>query len=147
MDLVSHIYEVTAEFPDDERFGLTSQLRRASVSVPSNISEGWGRNSQAHLANFTRIARGSLSELDTLIELSRRQGLIKDAVCQELYKRMDLIGRKSFAFLRVVESSVREARATYDEEHLDLTLIKALSDLASDPSEPITHHSSPITKK
>src|SRR4051812_16927011 len=76
MDLVVQVYQLTLGFPDDERFGLVSQLRRAAVSVPTNIAEGWGRNSQANLANFVRIARGSLSEVDTLVELAKRLEII-----------------------------------------------------------------------
>jgi len=57
------IYKATKQFPSDERFGLTNQLRRCSVSVPSNIAEGCGRNTDKQLANFLNIAMGSLSEL------------------------------------------------------------------------------------
>lgn len=76
--LVEAIYRVTATFPADERFGLVSQLRRASVSVPSNIAGGAARKSRAELLQFLHIARGSLSEIETQIHISRRLEILKD---------------------------------------------------------------------
>jgi four helix bundle protein len=84
MDLVDMIYDITGEFPRDEKFGLSSQLRRASISVPSNISEGAARNSAAEFANFVNIARGSLSELETQIIISKRQSFITKDKAAEL---------------------------------------------------------------
>ena len=65
------IYRVTAGFPTEERYGLTSQLRRAALSIPTNIAEGCGRNSDAELARFAEIAMGSSSEVEYLLLLSR----------------------------------------------------------------------------
>ncbi|AIE87864.1 hypothetical protein OP10G_4496 [Fimbriimonas ginsengisoli Gsoil 348] len=72
MDLVEAVYRVTRRFPRDEQFGLTSQLRRSAVSIPANIAEGYGRGSKASLANFCRIAQGSLFELRTELEVALR---------------------------------------------------------------------------
>lgn len=77
MELVSLIYRVTAEFPREEIYGLTSQMRRAAVSIPSNIAEGAARYSQKEFLQFLNIAGGSLSELDTQIELAVSLGFIK----------------------------------------------------------------------
>lgn len=77
MALVEAIYTLTSSFPSDERFGLTQQLRRAAVSVPANIAEGFARNGSRELIHFLGIAAGSLSELDTLLELAQRLGFCK----------------------------------------------------------------------
>jgi four helix bundle protein len=74
MDLAVEVYRCTKSFPNDELFGLTSQMRRASVSVPSNISEGKGRYSRGELVHFLFNARGSLLELQTQITLAGRLG-------------------------------------------------------------------------
>ena len=71
MDLVTEVYRLTKGFPDDERFGLTLQLRRASVSIPSNIAEGCARKSPKEKRQFLFVARGSLSELETQLHISR----------------------------------------------------------------------------
>ena len=72
MDLVNAIYEITALFPKEELYGLTSQLRRAAVSVPSNIAEGQGRRGPVELKHFLRQASGSLMELETQVMIAER---------------------------------------------------------------------------
>ncbi len=78
MYLVEMVYQLTALFPDEEKFGLTNQIRRSAVSVPSNISEGAGRNSKKEFRNFLGIANGSLNELTTQLELASRLGFTTD---------------------------------------------------------------------
>ncbi|MEA2024952.1 MAG: four helix bundle protein [Actinomycetota bacterium] len=68
---VAHVYSLTRAFPSDERFGLASQLRRASVSIPSNIAEGAGRGGDRSFAQFLRIASGSASETETQLQIAR----------------------------------------------------------------------------
>jgi four helix bundle protein len=70
MELARQCYVLTQSFPASERFGMTAQMRRSAVSVPSNIAEGCGRASRGELKQFLSIARGSLKELETLLELS-----------------------------------------------------------------------------
>ena len=72
MDLVESIYRITEKLPASEQWGLVSQMRRAAVSVPSNIAEGYGRQSSGNYIQFLSISRGSLLELETQIELCIR---------------------------------------------------------------------------
>ena len=115
MSLVEEIYRITATFPDSERFGLTSQLRRAAVSIPSNIAEGAARRSTAEYLRFLSIARGSLSELDTQLQIAIRLGFYDlDA------DRSALLGRtfaRLNALISVLEGrsrSIREDAAPYE---------------------------------
>ena len=78
MELVTKIYQVSHKFPREEVFGLTSQLRRAAVSVPSNIAEGQGRSSRKEFLYFSGNAKGSLSEVETQILIARNLGYIGD---------------------------------------------------------------------
>jgi four helix bundle protein len=77
MDFVDDLYNITDAFPESEKFGLTAQLRRAGVSVPSNIAEGAGRFHDKEFIRFLFISRGSLSEIETQLEIARRRGYIK----------------------------------------------------------------------
>ena len=78
MELAKEIYLLTSNFPKEEIYGLSSQMRRASVSIPSNIAEGAARNSDKEFARFLYISLGSLSELDTQIILSKDLGFINE---------------------------------------------------------------------
>jgi four helix bundle protein len=74
IDLAKEVYETTKTYPKEEAFGLVSQMRRCAVSIPSNIAEGAARNGRKEFLQFLHIALGSLSELDTQIEISRATG-------------------------------------------------------------------------
>ena len=78
MALVKAVYQVTSTFPQHEMFGLVSQMRRASVSVPSNIAEGSARISRKEMSQFLSISRGSLSELDTQVRIAAMLGYMQD---------------------------------------------------------------------
>ncbi len=90
VQIAEDTYSATQDFPKDETFGLRSQMRRASVAVASNIAEGWGRNSRKDYVRFLRIARGSLYELKTQVEVARRVGLMDQATSERL---RDISGR------------------------------------------------------
>lgn len=89
MDLVVLIYELSKTFPREEIYGLTSQLRRAAVSVPSNISEGAAGRSADQFRNFLAIAIGSLNEISTQLEITLRVGYLKEVECEEAQKVVD----------------------------------------------------------
>lgn len=84
IQLVKSIYEITSNFPTAEQFGLTSQMRRSSVSIPSNIAEGGGRNSDKELIHFLYIALGSASELETQVIISKELGFIDNEISVSL---------------------------------------------------------------
>jgi four helix bundle protein len=82
------IYGITKSFPPDERFGLTSQLRRASASIPTNIAEGCGRNGERELLNFMGIAAGSASEVEYLLILARDLNYIAPETYKDLTEQV-----------------------------------------------------------
>ena len=89
MDLALEVYKVTTGFPTDERYGLTSQLRRAGVSVPSNIAEGHARKSDGAFLNHVRIALGSLAELGTQLEIATRLTYLDEKRSLALFGEVD----------------------------------------------------------
>src|SRR5437762_7355880 len=93
IDFAGLVYKVTRSFPDDERFGLTSQMRRAAVSVSSNIAEGSARFSKADFTRFLEIATGSLFEVVSQSFVSRRQGFLSEADFKILYAAAEEQGR------------------------------------------------------
>jgi len=105
MDLAEACYRLTARFPADERFGLTSQIRRACVSIPANIAEGYGRNSKGAYVQFLRVAQGSLKELETHLLLVERLGLAATEAAEPLLASTDALGRMLWALIRSLEQT------------------------------------------
>jgi four helix bundle protein len=104
MQLSVAIYRLTREFPREELYGLTGQLRRAAVSVPSNIAEGHGRMSNREFKHFLSIARGSVCELQTQLEIARLLGLGSDNAIEEAERLSHEVGKMIFAFLGSLKS-------------------------------------------
>ena len=93
IDLSVRLYKETAGFPTEERFGLAGQIRRAAVSVPANIAEGAARGSRKYFINAIQVARGSLSELDTHLEISGQLGFLDQATLRQLLGAVDELER------------------------------------------------------
>jgi four helix bundle protein len=93
MDMVQEVYEATRDFPKEEIYGLRSQIRRASVSIPSNIAEGQGRESVKDFLRHLSIAYGSLCEAETQIVIAGRLGYIKADASDKLMLRAGEVGR------------------------------------------------------
>jgi four helix bundle protein len=93
MQLVTDIYRETATFPQLEVYRLTNQVRRAAVSVPSNIAEGCGRSSKKEFSQFPCHARGSLLEVETQVDIARNLGYLSDDSARELLLKTNEIGR------------------------------------------------------
>jgi len=104
VDLAQQIYRVTERFPSSEQFGLTSQIRRADVSIPSNIAEGAARQTKKEFLNFLHIAKGSLSELDTQLEIARRLEYLDQARWETLDERLERIDRMLSGLVRSLRS-------------------------------------------
>ena len=100
--MATQIYNMTETYPNAERFGLVQQMRRAAVSISSNIAEGAGRGSSKELARFLRVAVGSLCELESQVELSRRLGYLDSA--DDLLARTGLLEARIITLERKVLS-------------------------------------------
>ena len=108
MELVCDIYEVTRNFPDSERYGLTSQMRRSAVSVPSNIAEGWSRNSARSFISYLNIATGSMSELLTQLEIANRIHYISQEKMTACEVKGIQISKMLYMLIKKIESRLKE---------------------------------------
>jgi len=103
MALAEDCYRATSNFPRDEIFGLTSQIRRSAVSIPSNIAEGHGREHTGAFIQHLRIAQGSLKELETHLLLAERVGLTKAGNLQTEFDRCAEIGKMLRSLIRTLQ--------------------------------------------
>jgi four helix bundle protein len=101
MELSRRIYLLTANFPNEEKFGLTSQMRRAAISIPSNLAEGAARRSNNEFQNFLSIARGSLSELHTQLDLSQHLGFVTETARLEADGLLTRIDKMLYALYKL----------------------------------------------
>lgn len=104
MDLVTEVYKVTDKFPKGEKFSLVDQIRRSAISIPSNIAEGAARNTKKEFVNFLHIAQGSLSELDTQIELAKQLKYIEEESWKDLDITMERIDKMLTGLIRSQKS-------------------------------------------
>jgi four helix bundle protein len=104
MELTVAIYGLTKTFPREEAFGLTSQLRRSAISIPSNIAEGQGRLNTREFQQFLGVARGSNCELQTQLEIARRIGLGDSQLINDAESLSHEIGKMIFSILRTLKS-------------------------------------------
>lgn len=104
MDLATACYKLTETFPKHELFGMTSQIRRAAVSVPANIAEGYGRDTRAMYVQFLRISLGSIRELETLLLLCERVDLAAKSAIEPVSDRVIRVSKMLRALIRSLES-------------------------------------------
>jgi len=98
--LTLSIYRVTNEFPNEEKYGLTSQLRRSAVSIPTNLAEGCGRGSDRELSRFVQVAMGSASEVEYLLLVCHELGYLDSTVHQQLEERTTEVKRMLASLIR-----------------------------------------------
>ena len=107
IDLVVEIYRTTQHFPGQETYGLSNQIRRAAVSIPSNIAEGAARQTKKEFTNFLHIAQASLSELDTQVELASRLGYLSNKSLSDLDQTMERIDKMITGLIRHLNRAIR----------------------------------------
>jgi four helix bundle protein len=112
MDLAVLAYELAKLLPPSEKFELSAQVRRAAVSVPANVAEGHGTRLPRRCANHVRISLGSLAELETELELSRRLGFLTDEQAQRAWPQIDRAGQVLHGLLRAKEAQALRTTAT-----------------------------------
>ena len=103
MELAVLCYSVTREFPKEELFGLTSQIRRASSSIAANIAEGHGREMPGSFVQFLRVAQGSLKETETHVLLSERVGLLPSIRVEPVMKKCEDVGKMLRSLIRAIQ--------------------------------------------
>ena len=105
MQLAEVSYRLTTKLPKDELYGLSTQIKRASVSIPANIAEGYGRGVTGSYLQFLRIARGSLRELETHFLLAGRLGLVAPTEIEPIIAKCDTVGRMLHSLISSVQKS------------------------------------------
>ncbi|WP_420851164.1 four helix bundle protein [Rhizobium quercicola] len=108
IDLSVECYRLTRDFPKSEIYGMTSQIRRSSVSVAANIAEGYGRNSRGAFVQFLKIAQGSLKELETHLIICERVGLLDAVASEQMLKRCEENGKMISGLIRAVQRRENE---------------------------------------
>jgi four helix bundle protein len=107
IEIVDRIYEITADFPQSQLYGLTSQMQRAAISIPSNIAEGFARGHTAEYKQFLRVALSSCAELDTQLVIARRRNYVTEAEYLELQKNLDHESRMIMNLIKSLSKNVK----------------------------------------
>jgi len=105
MDVTENCYRATENFPKEEKYGLTSQLRRSAVSIPSNIAEGAGRNTNGEFKQFLGIANGSSFELLTQLYLSKRLNLLTEEITRPIISEVIEVTKMNYSLQRTLKKS------------------------------------------
>jgi four helix bundle protein len=105
VSLAEDCYRLTRQFPRDELFGLTSQIRRASASVPANVAEGHGRENTGNFVQSLRVSQGSLKELETHLPLAERVGILPLPELEIVLGRCESLGKRVRALIRSLQST------------------------------------------
>jgi four helix bundle protein len=113
MDLAQNCYSLSAVFPRTEIYGLTSQLRRAAASIPSNLAEGYSRRTTRAYAYHVTIALGSHAEVETCLELASRLGFLSGSDRQRIQAVVDSVGRLLSGLYRSLEEKIRRGTARH----------------------------------
>ena len=103
MDIAVHVYEISNFLPNDEKFNLIHQIKKCAVSIPSNIAEGSGRNSDKEFVQFLGIANGSTFELITQLILAKRLKLIKEELIQPIINQLIEVSNMNFSFQKTLK--------------------------------------------
>ncbi|MBB5519634.1 four helix bundle protein [Amphiplicatus metriothermophilus] len=107
MSLAEACYHRTKDFPREETFGLTAQIRRAAASIPANIAEGHGRENSGSFVQFLRVAQGSVKELETHLLLSGRIGLAEGSTMEPLLQQCEEIGKMLRSLIRSIQKKAQ----------------------------------------
>jgi len=112
MKLVAMIYDATERFPSSEQYGLVSQLRRAAVSIPSNIAEGKAHYSNRDFVRFLRHARVSLAEIETQVLIAHQRKYLNDTTMTQLTQKLDEMGRILSGLINSLSEGTQDSRLT-----------------------------------
>lgn len=115
MDLTTMVYDALKTFPPKEEYGLSSQMRRSSVSIPSNIAEGYGRNSTLDYCRFLQIALGSAYELETQVELARRLDYVDNDTANKLATQLTEVGRMLNSLINKIKPDKNKPQNTNNQ--------------------------------
>lgn len=105
IDLVVHIYELLKLFPENEKFALSQQIKRSSISIPSNIAEGWGRKTEKSFDYFLSVTRGSLYELQTQVLIAAKLNYISMDDSTDIENKIDEIGKMTNALMKKLKTN------------------------------------------